>query len=169
MDCSLPGSSIHGIFQARVLEWIAISFSRSSSQTGDWTWVSHIVGRCFTIWATREVLFPISYLLVSFIFVLPSHSFYYHPNGASLVAQTVQRLPTMQETRVWSLGWEDPPEKEIAAHSSILVWRIPWTEDPGGLQSMGSQRVRHDWATSLHLIENCRYLLPHALIITITI
>ena len=54
MDCSLPGSSVHEIFQARVLEWVAISFSRGSSRPRDWTWVSHIVGRCFTIWATRE-------------------------------------------------------------------------------------------------------------------
>ena len=51
MDCSLPGSSIHGIFQARILEWVAISFSRRSSQPRDWTQVSHIVGRCFTVWA----------------------------------------------------------------------------------------------------------------------
>ena len=62
----------------------------------------------------------------------------------------VKRLPTMQETRVRSLGWEDPREKEMAPHSSILAWRIPWTEEPGGLQSMGLQRVGHDWATSLH-------------------
>ena len=55
MDCSLPGSSVHGIFQAIVLEWVAISFSRGSSQPRDWTWVSLIVDRCFTIWATREV------------------------------------------------------------------------------------------------------------------
>ena len=55
MDCSLPHSSVHGIFQARVLEWVAISFSRGSSQPRDRTWVSHIVGRRFTIWATREV------------------------------------------------------------------------------------------------------------------
>ena len=54
MDCSLPGSSVHGIFQARTLEWVAISFSRGSSQPRDWTRVSHIVGRCFTIWGTRE-------------------------------------------------------------------------------------------------------------------
>ena len=54
MDCSLPGSSIHGIFQARILEWVTISFSRRSSQLRDWTWVCHIVGRCFTFWATRE-------------------------------------------------------------------------------------------------------------------
>ena len=55
MDCSLPGSSIRGIFQTRILEWVAISFSRRSSWPRDWTWVSCIVGRCFTIWATREV------------------------------------------------------------------------------------------------------------------
>ena len=59
MNCSLTGSSIHGIFQARVLEWVAISFSRRSSQPRDWTQVSHVVGRRFTIWATREVLFII--------------------------------------------------------------------------------------------------------------
>ena len=55
----------------------------------------------------------------------------------SLVAQTVKRLPTMRETRVRSLGWEDPLEKAVATHSSIRAWRIPWTEDPGGLQSTG--------------------------------
>ena len=57
--------------------------------------------------------------------------------GTSLVAQTVKRLPTMRETRVQSLGWEDVLEKEMAAHSSILAWKIPWTEEPGRLQSMG--------------------------------
>ena len=56
VDCSLLGSSIHGIFQAGILQWVAISFSRRSSQPRDWTWVSCIVGRCFTIWATREVI-----------------------------------------------------------------------------------------------------------------
>ena len=60
-----------------------------------------------------------------------------------------QALPGMRETRVRSLGREDPQEKEMATHSSTLAWRIPWREDPGGLQSMGSQRVRHDRATSL--------------------
>ena len=63
---------------------------------------------------------------------------------ASLVAQTVKRLPAVRETRVQSLGWEDPLEKEMATHSSTLAWKIPWREEPGGLQSMGSQRVRHD-------------------------
>ena len=63
---------------------------------------------------------------------------------ASLVAQRLKRLPAMQETWVRSLGQEDPLEKEMATHSSILAWRIPWTEEPGGLQSAGSQRVGHD-------------------------
>ena len=62
----------------------------------------------------------------------------------SLVAQTVKCLPAMQETRVQSLGWEDPLEKETATHSSTLAWKIPWTEEPGRLQSTGSQRVGHD-------------------------
>ena len=60
------------------------------------------------------------------------------------MAQRLKRLPGMQETRVQSLGWEDSLEKEMATHSSTLAWRIPWTEEPGGLQSMGSQRVGHD-------------------------
>ena len=62
----------------------------------------------------------------------------------SLVAQTVKRLPTMQETWVQSLGWEDFLEKEMATHSSILAWKIPWMVEPDRLQSMGLQRVRHD-------------------------
>ena len=61
------------------------------------------------------------------------------PKKTSLVAQTVKRLPTMRETQVQSLGWEDLLAKEMATHSGILAWRIPWTEEPGGLQSMGSQ------------------------------
>ena len=68
---------------------------------------------------------------------------------SSLVAQRLKPLPAMQETRVWSLGREDPLEKEIVTHSSILAWRIPWMEKPGRLQSTGSQRVGHDWAASL--------------------
>ena len=65
-------------------------------------------------------------------------------NGASLVAQRLKHLPGMRETRVRSLGQEDPLEKEMATHSSTLVWRIPWREEPGRLQSMGSQRVQHN-------------------------
>ena len=73
--------------------------------------------------------------MVNFIWI-------YH--NTSLVAQTIKCLPTMQETRVQSLGREDPLEKEMAPYSSILAWKIPWTEEPGRLQSMGLQRVGHD-------------------------
>ena len=64
--------------------------------------------------------------------------------GDSPIAQMVKNLPAMQETQVQSLSQEDPLEKSKAIHSSILAWRTPWTEEPGGLQSMGSQRVGHD-------------------------
>ena len=63
---------------------------------------------------------------------------------ASLVAQMVGNLPAIQEMQIQSLGQEDPLEKGMATHSSILAWKIPWTEEPGGLQSMGLQRVRHN-------------------------
>ena len=66
------------------------------------------------------------------------------PTYASLVAQTVKRLPAKQETRVRSLGQEHRLEQEMAVHSSTLAWKIPWTEEPGRLQSMGLQRVGHD-------------------------
>ena len=65
-------------------------------------------------------------------------------NGASLVAQIVKRLPAVPETWVLSVGWEDPLEKKMATHSSVLAWRIPGTGEPGGLPSMGSHRVGHD-------------------------
>ena len=68
-----------------------------------------------------------------------------------LVTQMVKNLPAMRETRVWSLGQEDPLEKEMATHFSTLTWKIPWMEEPGGLQSMESQRVGNNWATSLSL------------------
>ena len=62
----------------------------------------------------------------------------------------VKNLPAMQETEVRSVGWEDYPEEGMATHSSILAWRIPWTEEPGRLQSMGSRRVGHDWSDLAH-------------------
>ena len=72
------------------------------------------------------------------------------PHFSSLVAQMVKYLPTMRETGVRSLGQEDPLEKEMAAHSSTLAWKIAWTEEPSRLQSMGLQSVGHGLATSLH-------------------
>ena len=84
-----------------------------------------------------------------------------HSDGpTSLVAQTVKCLPTVRETRVQSLGWEDPLDKEMATHSSILAWEIPWTENPGRLQSMGSQRVRRNF-TSLHFIQMDQGVITH--------
>ena len=65
-------------------------------------------------------------------------------NRASLVAQMVKLLPAMQETWVRTLGWEDPLEQEMATHSSTLAWKIPWTEEPGRLQFMGSLRIGHN-------------------------
>ena len=71
---------------------------------------------------------------------------------ASPVAQLVKNLPAVEETRVQSPGWEDPLEKEMATPSSILAWTISWTEEPGGLQSMGSQSVGHNRATNIYLL-----------------
>ena len=71
---------------------------------------------------------------------------------ASLVAQTVKNLPAMQETQIQYLGREDPLEKEMATHSSTLAWRILQREEPGGLQSTGSQKVRHDWVTNIFTV-----------------
>ena len=82
----------------------------------------------------------------------------YCPGGS-----VVKNLSAMQETQVRSLGQEDSLEKEMATHSSILAWRIPWTEQPGGLQSMGSQRVGHDWNDLAHqsvssVVQSCQTL-----------
>ena len=85
-----------------------------------------------------------------------------------LVAQIVKNLPAMQETWVWPLGWEDPLEKGMATHTSILVWRIPWTEEFCDLQFMGLQRVGHDWVEKVSFHSNpkerqCQRMLklPH--------
>ena len=84
------------------------------------------------------------------IFARFDHSFL--PERASPVAQRVKHLPAMWETRVQSLGQEDPLEKEMATHSSTVAWKISWMEEAGGLQSMGSQRIGHNGATSLHFL-----------------
>ena len=87
-------------------------------------------------------------------FLFPTHLEIVFSNGfwASLVAQRLRRLPPMRETWVWSLGREDPLQEGIATLSSILARRIPWREKPGRLLSTGSQRVRHNWVTSLQWI-----------------
>ena len=97
---------------------------------------------------TQKVNYVRRYIYIYGYIYIYTHT---HIHRASLVAQRLKHLPPMPETRVWSLGREDPLEKEMVTHSSILAWRIPWTEKPGRLQSTGSQRVWHDWATSLEI------------------
>ena len=80
----------------------------------------------------------------SYLFSASLVDWEHYIHGVFPIAQTGKNLPAMQETQVRSLGQEDPLEKEMATHSSIPAWRIPWTEEPGGLQSTGLQRVRHD-------------------------
>ena len=118
-----------GIFQARILEWVAMPSSKGSSWLRDWTQVSHIAGGFFTVLATWQY---------SAAWVKSHKAFF--TQGASLVAQMVKNPPAMQETWHLSLGQEDPLAKGMATHSYILAWRIPWIEEPDGLQSMGSQR-----------------------------
>ena len=89
-----------------------------------------------------EYWWPFSKLVFSFYLPHPSPDL-----RASLVAQLVKNLSAMQETWVWSLNWNDLLEEGMATHSSVLAWRIPWTEEPGGLRSVGLQRVGHGWAT----------------------
>ena len=121
-DCSPPGSSVHGISQARILEWGAISSSRESSRPRDQTRISCVpctAGRFFTCWALGEA-----------------------PEG------TKEKMAFQADGETFSKTWR---EKAMAPHSSTLAWKIPWAEEPGGLQSMGWLRVGHDWATSLSL------------------
>ena len=88
-----------------------------------------------------------------YVYIFPFFFGFSSHLGQASLAQMLKNLPAMkepQETRVRSLGREEPLEKELATHSSILAWRTPWTEEPGGLRSMESQRVRHDWANNTH-------------------
>ena len=98
--------------------------------------------------ASKRSVYPsISFIACGLLRSCLSFEYFEHAYSnkrASLVVQMVKNLHAMQETWVQSLGWEDPLEKGMAAHSSILAWRIPWMEEPGGLQSMALQRVRHD-------------------------
>ena len=159
MDCSLPGPSVNAILQAEILPFPT---SWRSSRPRDRTHISYIscIGKsilyCCTTW---EVLRQDEWGLKTCLYLQYctvhvnvcegdwSHVQGSHHNnlGASLVAQLGKNLPAMRKTWVRSLGRENPLENGMATHSSILVWRIPWTEEPGGLQSMGLQRVRQDW------------------------
>ena len=141
MDYSPPGFSVHQIFQARILEWVAISFSRGSSQPRDWTQVSHIAGRCFNPLSHQGMsLHSGDSTVLTRIYPLGNLGYISLWASVSLVAQRVKCLPAMRENCVWSLGWEDPLEKEMATHSSILAWKIPWMEKSGRLQSWGCKK-----------------------------
>ena len=100
----------------------------------------YIVG--WTFWCLLKFHFIESFYLIE-LFIIRQYQ-------VSLVAQRVKHLPAMQETWVRSLGQEGPLEKEMATHSNTFAWKIPWTEEPGRLQSMGLQRIGHDWASSLN-------------------
>ena len=130
--------------QSKLEIWCKLSFDKYfTKQTNclaqpfiSISWVNtNMYSKDFSIWVTEEVQ---AFLLVGC---------FAYPAWASLVAQMVKNLPAMQETRVWSLSQEDPLEKGMATHCSILARRTPGTEGPDGLQSMGLQRVRHDWLT----------------------
>ena len=84
--------------------------------------------------------------------------FRYFPGGS-----VVKNPPAMQEMQVWSLGQEDPLEEEVTTHHSVLAWETPWREEPGGLQSTGSQRVRHDWATRQQQMYGFQIFVEHSL------
>ena len=129
---------VHAILQGRILEWVAFPFSRVSSQPKEWTQVSHIAGRFFNSWATREAQEYWSGYTIPFPGDPPNPGI--EPGSPELRADS---LPT----QVWFLGREDPLKKGMATHYNILAWWIPWTEEPGGPQSIGSQRVGHNWVT----------------------
>ena len=141
MDYSSPGSSVHGILQERILEWVDIPFTRRSSWPRDQTWVSCIAGRLFTVSANNL------HGVTQSAKAEPTWRARAQPLcrlGASLVAQLVKNSPAMREIPGWSLGQENPLEEGMATHSSILAWEGLWTEEPGRLQSMGSQRVGYN-------------------------
>ena len=162
MDCSSAGSSVHGNFQARMLEWVAISFSRGSSQPRDWARVSHVTCNCrwiFYHWgfpgssagkeSTSNAGNPSS---TPGSGSTPGEGIGYplQYSQASLVAPIVKNLPAVWKTWVLSLGWEEPLEEDMATHSSILAWRIPmdrgawWATVHGGPKE--SDATNH-WAT----------------------
>ena len=141
MDWSLPGSLVHGILQARTLEWVAISFSKGSSWPRDWTLVSCIPGRFFIIWTTRAK----SQLLLRYFLTLR----YYDSDKFVDISIIIQRLKAggEGENRGWH-GWMASLTRWTWVWASSGSWW--WTGKPGVLQSMESQRVGHDWAAELN-------------------
>ena len=143
MDPGPPGSSVHGVSQTRIQEWFAISFFGGSS------WLR-------SSWATREapgqhnmeeqIWLPIGSISFTLTFAFSCFCYNLITKGSFPGGSVVKNLPAMQEsqeTQVWSLAWKDPLEEGMATHSSILAWRIPWTEETGGYSPYGHKRVGH--------------------------
>ena len=99
---------------------------------------------CFSSYRHKKFSILLNHLIKAILMVAKHSTALSTIKSASRVVEMIKNLPEVQETWVQSLRWEDPLEKGMATHSSTLAWRIPWTEEPGGLQSMGWQRVRHD-------------------------
>ena len=129
---SLPRGAGHSVLALVTEVLLAILEVRPQSAMGNW-WFSSV-----------QSLSRVRLLATPWITALQASL-----SLTSLVAQRLKRLPSVRDTWVQSLGQEEPLEKEMATHSSILAWRIQWTEEPGRLQSRGLQRAGHDWATSL--------------------
>ena len=132
------------------LKWLGSSSSNQGSSLCPLQWKCRVlttglleISQC--CWVFLLLLFL---LLLSSLWIF-CELFLLYWGRASLVAQTVKNLPAVQEIWVWSLGWNDPLKRGMATPSNILSWRIPWTEEPGGLQSMGLQRIGHSWVTNL--------------------
>ena len=133
MDCNPPGSSIHGIFQARVLEWSAILFSRGSSRPRDRTLVSRIAGRCFTIWATREI--PFQCIDMSYCLFIYCFTFGLFSGFGWYILVYVMYIPVMIP---WTRAWQPAPV--------FLPGESHGQRSLQAIQSLGSQSVRHYWS-----------------------
>ena len=156
-----------GILQARILEWVAIPFSRASLLPRNWTWVSHIAGRCFTVWATRDPCSPKQDLWISVEHLGEGNG---TPLQYSCLENPMDRgawwavVHGVTKSRTWLSDFTftyhlHALEKEMATHSSVLAWRIPGTEEPGGLLSMGSHRVGYDWSDLAAAVEHLTLLV----------
>ena len=154
MDCGLPEFFIHGILQAWITEWVSMPSSRDIPKPGNKprSLVSPaLIGRFFTTSATREAWSNrINIIKLIYWSLMFEREFPLVEMQLNYLHRWLSDKKSSRQWRrhwVWSVGQEDPLEQEMATHSSILAWKIPQTEEPGRLQSMGSQRVGHDWVT----------------------
>ena len=137
--------------------WRAVihGVAKSRTRLSDWTELKEVTSISYFLLIFSQMFSPsglpfsLSLSKSSWCHLLMTFSLDTSICRVSLVAQMVKNLPAMQENQVWSLDWEDPLEKGMPTHSNILAWRIPRTEEAGGLQSAGSQRVGHDWVVNI--------------------